>query len=73
LQARITARIGQAIRLNLVHDGTAAALAYAGERHAVILMLGTSIGVGFVPKTSDGLMETPVVSAVQALEKRIPE
>jgi hypothetical protein len=38
----------------LIHDGTAAARAYAGEMRAAVITLGTALGVGF-PPTSGGL------------------
>ncbi len=38
--------------VHLIHDGTAAAAMHAGERDAVVLVLGTAIGVGFVPESA---------------------
>ncbi len=38
----------------LLHDGTAAALACAGEERAAVITMGTALGVGFSP-SADGL------------------
>lgn len=45
----IVREIRTEVQVNLYHDGTAAALAYAGCEASVVLTLGTSIGSGFVP------------------------
>jgi hypothetical protein len=39
----------QAVKVTLMHDGAAAAAAYAGQERAVVLTLGTAIGNGFPP------------------------
>ncbi|TFG67319.1 MAG: hypothetical protein E4H27_09160 [Anaerolineales bacterium] len=44
--------------VHLIHDGTAAAAVHAGEKDAVVLVLGTAIGVGFVPESA--LMLRPI-------------
>jgi hypothetical protein len=49
LAARLSDTLGQGITVRLLHDGTAAATAFAGEPHAAVIMLGTSLGVGFPP------------------------
>ncbi len=41
--------VGRQLALSLLHDGTAAARTYAGEEHAVVIMLGTALGIGFPP------------------------
>jgi len=41
----LAARVG--VPVELVHDGTAAAHALPPDRHAVVVLLGTSLGVGF--------------------------
>ncbi len=55
LSDRISAVVGQTIKLLLVHDGSAAALVYAGQPQTAVLLLGTAIGVGFAPATDSGL------------------
>lgn len=54
LQERLQARLGRSITLHLVHDGAAAALAYAGEPDAAVVTLGTAVGIGF-PRGEGGL------------------
>jgi hypothetical protein len=53
LAAEISRRLGKPVDLRLMHDGTAAASAYAGQPAAAILMLGTAIGIGFPPPASE--------------------
>lgn len=43
----VTARLGRDVRLRLLHDGTAAALAVEPRETTVVLTFGTAIGVGF--------------------------
>jgi hypothetical protein len=43
-----------------MHDGSAAALAFAGSPKTVVVMLGTAIGVGFPPDTNQNLLEIPI-------------
>jgi hypothetical protein len=47
LADQLSQRLGQPIHLHLYHDGTAAALAYAGREETAVIMLGTAVGVGF--------------------------
>jgi hypothetical protein len=47
LGRRVSAEIGTPLRILLLHDGTAAAAAYAGQRNTAIVMMGTALGVGF--------------------------
>jgi len=49
LARRLGERVGQAVEVALVHDGMAAARTYAGEERAAVILLGTSLGVGFPP------------------------
>jgi hypothetical protein len=49
MQHQITDRLHAAVHIGLAHDGTAAALVYAGQTHSVVLTLGTAIGNGFPP------------------------
>jgi hypothetical protein len=55
LTRRVGAELGEAIDVSLVHDGTAAATAYAGASNAAVITVGTALGVGF-PPPADGLM-----------------
>jgi hypothetical protein len=50
LSKRISEAAGEEVRVDLVHDCTCAARAYAGRRDTAVLMLGTSMGVGFPPE-----------------------
>jgi hypothetical protein len=39
----------------IAHDGTAAATLHAGETNTAVLVIGTAIGVGFPPDSTEGL------------------
>jgi hypothetical protein len=43
----VSDRLGKPIRVRLLHDGTAAAAAYAGEPRCAVITLGTALGIGF--------------------------
>jgi hypothetical protein len=47
LPARLHELVGTELPLVLVHDGTAAAQAVPPDQHAAVVLLGTSIGVGY--------------------------
>jgi hypothetical protein len=47
--ARIQEACGLQLQFRFAHDGASAARALAGQPHAAVIMLGTSLGVGFVP------------------------
>jgi hypothetical protein len=47
LGARVAERTGRPCRVQVLHDGTAAAQACAGSDNAAVIMLGTALGVGF--------------------------
>ena len=49
LSAAVSSATGLATDIDLIHDGTAAASALAGERDAAVVTMGTSLGVGFAP------------------------
>jgi len=52
LAHQVSRRVGRPLDVALIHDGTAAARTYADARrmtHAAVIMLGTALGVGFVP------------------------
>ncbi len=54
LSRRISERVGYPLEIALLHDGTAAAFACAGEERAAVITMGTALGVGFSP-SADGL------------------
>jgi hypothetical protein len=47
LSGQVSVYVGSDIKVTLVHDGTAAGRAYAGEPNAAVIMFGTALGVGF--------------------------
>lgn len=47
--AAVSAKLGVPVEITLLHDGSAAAAAYAGEPDTAVIMLGTALGVGFAP------------------------
>ena len=51
LADELSQRLKKPIQVILMHDGTAAAAAYAGTDRTAILMLGTALGVGFPSRT----------------------
>ncbi len=53
LSAAVSERIGMAIQVILLHDGTSAALTYAGSPQTAVIMIGTAMGVGFPPAIDD--------------------
>lgn len=55
IAARVTAQSGRQVGVKLVHDGSAAALAYAGSAGTAVLMIGTALGVGFAPEDAGAL------------------
>ena len=54
VEGELAQRLGQAVNATVMHDGTAAAAAYAGHDRAVVITLGTAIGNGFPPAESAG-------------------
>jgi hypothetical protein len=42
-------RVGIPVKVELLHDGSAAARTYAGAEQAAVIMLGSAIGTGFPP------------------------
>ncbi len=54
LSQRASERAGQPLEVALLHDGTAAACACAGEERTAVITMGTALGVGFSP-SADGL------------------
>jgi hypothetical protein len=53
LSEAVSERIGMAIKVLLLHDGTSAALTYAGSLQTAVIMIGTAMGVGFPPTVDD--------------------
>ncbi len=53
LSRRVAHRLGAPVKVSLLHDGTAAAHAYAGQGRAAVITLGTALGVGFPPHLGD--------------------
>jgi hypothetical protein len=51
LSARLSLTLQRPMRVRLLHDGTAAAQAMAGERDAAVITFGTALGVGFPSAT----------------------
>ncbi len=62
LTRQLSAKIGTALRVLLLHDGTAAAAAYAGQRNTAVVMMGTALGVGF---PGDGADLRPLSEALR--------
>lgn len=61
LGRRVSAELDRRISVKLLHDGTAAATTYAGERHTAVITIGTALGIGF-PGEAVGLqaLQAPV-------------
>lgn len=57
LEAAVAARAARAVRLRLIHDGTAAAALHAGMPHAAVIIVGTALGVGFPAASTAGLLD----------------
>jgi hypothetical protein len=56
LADEISREVGTKVTVALVRDGEAAAIAYAGLRppkRTAVVMLGTALGVGFVPEAKE--------------------
>lgn len=71
MRDELAARLGPFRSLALLHDGLAAASAYAGQLRTVVLILGTSIGAGYPPPV-DGLR--PVATGLRRFpDTRLPE
>jgi hypothetical protein len=43
----LSQKIHKPVNITLIHDGTAAATAYAGSPHTAVIMIGTALGIGF--------------------------
>jgi hypothetical protein len=49
LAREVSRAVGEAVSVTLVHDGTAAASAHAGDKRTAVITLGTALGIGFPP------------------------
>lgn len=49
LSQAVSQRLSREVQIRLLHDGSAAAAAYAGEPATAVIMLGTALGIGFPP------------------------
>ncbi len=47
--AAVSQQLGHPIKMTFVHDGTAAAKAYAGAVDTAVITIGTALGMGFPP------------------------
>ena len=56
LARRVSEKLTVSLKLRLIHDGTAAAMTYAGSKETAVLTFGTAIGNGF-PPSDNGLLE----------------
>lgn len=55
LAEAVRGRTGGAVRVHMIHDGTAASAVYAGTPNAAVILLGTAVGIGFPPVEGRGL------------------
>jgi hypothetical protein len=55
LSQRLSDNLGDTLRVTLTHDSSTAARAVAGAERCAVIMLGTSLGVGFAPPAGDVL------------------
>jgi hypothetical protein len=55
LSRKLREQAGIDSNIHIIHDGTAAAAVHAGEKNSAVLVLGTAIGVGFVPESANQL------------------
>ncbi len=67
LSEQVERLTGRAVEVRLIHDGTAAGRALAPANHGAVIMLGTALGVGFIPDSA-----TIPVSADFAVESGLP-
>jgi hypothetical protein len=67
VSAAATQRAGTPITAQVIHDGTAAALAHAGSPHSTVIVMGTALGVGFPPVDTTGLC--PVAAKLSIVQE----
>jgi hypothetical protein len=70
LSDRIGDAIGRPVTVRLFHDGTSAGRALAGEERAAVIMLGTALGVGFLPRSGPICPLTPGFAVMGASADR---
>jgi hypothetical protein len=68
LAQRVSDWLGEPVDVLLLHDGTAAATAYAGMENTAVVMLGTALGIGFPPLEQGNLRPIGVDFGVLALD-----
>jgi hypothetical protein len=69
LSQRISALVGRELRVRLLHDGSAAAATFAGERHTAVVMVGTALGSGF-PTLKRRVVDLDLEFEVRSLQKQ---
>lgn len=67
LAARVGSALGRPVTVRLLHDGTAAAHAMAGEPCAAVITLGTALGVGFPPAAEAFRPLSPTFTVLDAV------
>jgi hypothetical protein len=75
LGRRVSEQLGVPVSVKLLHDGSAAAAAYAGQQRAAVIVMGTALGIGF-PGDNVGLRQldgVPVVSSETCLSTRLEQ
>ncbi len=72
LGQRVSEQLGVPVSVKLLHDGSAAAAAYAGQQRAAVIVMGTALGIGF-PGDDAGLrpLGPLVVSSETCLSARL--
>ncbi len=69
LSERLSEESGRPMAVRLLHDGTAAARALAGEPHAAVITLGTALGVGFPSSATPCLPLSPRFALLDAVRR----
>jgi hypothetical protein len=65
----VSDRLGKPTAALLLHDGTAAATAYAGQENTAVVTLGTALGIGFPPLEQTNLRPIGADFRVLALDR----
>ena len=65
IQDQITDRLQRETHVGVFHDGTAAAIAHAGQAQSIVLTFGTAIGNGFPPPAEN---YRPLAAEFQVLQ-----
>jgi hypothetical protein len=69
LGEQVSARLGRTVAIELIHDGTAAARVYAGHSRSAVIVIGTSLGVGFPPPRAGLRPLAPHFQVVSAIAR----